>query len=267
MWVAETGSDRLAALRVGDGTLREYRLPVSQLGFNLAVAPDGRVWTAEQYRDAVAGVSLDGSVRECRLPHGSGPVGMAVAADGTLWVAESDAGAVARLRPGGLAFETFSLPGRRHQLSEILVVADGVYVSEIGGDSVAHVSSSGQVTEIELGVSAPKAIGMLATADGSLWIAEFGADRVARIASGQVTQVPFPAGSKPQSLAPAAGGRILVTSSGADRIDSIDTASNRVTPGPRTGGWPDHLVLAPDGAAWFTEYTGERLARLPDQTG
>src|SRR2546423_5727354 len=41
VWVAETGSDRLAALRVSDGTLLEYRLPVSQLGFNLAVAPDG----------------------------------------------------------------------------------------------------------------------------------------------------------------------------------------------------------------------------------
>ena len=262
VWAAETGSSKLVAIRVSDGSQREYSLPSSQLGFNLAVAADGRIWTAEQYRGAIAGVALDGSVRECKLGKGAGPVGVATAADGTLWVTESDAGAVARLKPGTAAFETFKMPTGGGQPTEVLPVAGGAYVTQIAGDSVIHLSNSGQVTEIPLGVSRPQAIGLLQAPDGALWVAEFGADRLARISGGQVTQVAFPAGSKPQSLA-VSGGRLLVTSSGGDRIDSVDLASGAFAAGPHTGRWPDHLALAPDGSAWFTEYYGGRVARLP----
>lgn len=260
VWAAETGTSRLAAIRITDGARREYSLPFSQLGFDLAVGPDGRVWTAEQYRDAIAVVGLDGSVRECRLGKGSRPVGVATATDGTLWVTESGAGAVARLRPGAAGFEILRLPPGS-QPTEVLPVAGGAYVSQINGDALLQVGRDGEVSAIALGVSKPQAIGLLQASDGALWVAEFGADRLARIAGGQVTQVPFPTGSKPQSMV-ISGDHLLVTASGANRIDSVDLASGRVTSGPGTGQWPDHLALAPDGKAWFTEYYGDRVARL-----
>lgn len=59
------------------------------------------------------------------------------------------------------------------------------------------------------------------------------------------------------------GGRLLVTSSGGNRIDSVELAGGGFAAGPATGRWPDHLARAPDGTAWFTEYQGDRAARLP----
>ena len=260
VWAGQTGSSRLAAIRMTDGARREYSLPFSELGFNLAVAADGRVWTAEQYRDAIAGVALDGSVRECRLAKGSRPVGVAVSPDGTLWVTESGSGALARLRPGARNFETIKLPGAS-QPTELLPLAEGAYVSQIAGDSLLKVSAGGEVSPIALDVAKPQAIGLLEAPDGELWVAEFGADRLARIADGQVTQVVLPAGSKPQSMV-ISGDHLLVTASGGNRIDSVNLATGLVTPGPKTGLWPDHLALAPDGSAWFTEYYGDRVGRV-----
>ena len=134
-------------------------------------------------------------------------------------------------------------------------------MSQINGDALLQVGRDGKVSAIALGVSKPRAIGLLQASDGALWVAEFGADRLARIAGGQVTQVPFPTGSKPQSMV-ISGDHLLVTASGANRIDSVDLASGRVTSGPGTGQGPDHLALAPDGKAWFTEYYGDRFAGL-----
>jgi hypothetical protein len=46
-------------------------------------------------------------------------------------------------------------------------------------------------------------------------------------------------------------------------IDSVDPVRAAFAAGPHTGRWPDHLALAPNGSAWFTEYYGGRVARLP----
>lgn len=259
VWIAETGLDRVARLIPRDGSLVEYQLPVSELGFNLAVGPDGVVWTAEQYRDAVAGIAPGGAVHECRLGRGAEPTGVAVAPDGTLWVAEGGAGKVVRLRSGAKAFDTFVMPEQHGKPTELLLTHDGVYVTQLAADYLVHIGLDGAVIQIPLGIGHPQPIGMLEAA-GSLWVAEFGGDRVARITNGQVTQLAFPSGSKPQAIVESHG-HLLVTGSGANAIFDIDPAANSVRAAFITGGWPDHLVVAEDGTVWYTEWQDGRIAR------
>jgi virginiamycin B lyase len=261
IWATESGRGRVARLSA-NGTLTEYKLPDPRLGFNLAVGPDGRVWTAESYRSAVVGVAADGSVTECSLPKGVDVEGVAVDKDGTLWVTESAAGAVVRLRPG-VGFEVFKMPRSGSQPTEFAPAADGFYVTEFAADSLAHVSAAGQITEIPLGTSGTKSIGAITTPDGAVWVAEFGADRLARVVGTTVDSIPLPAGSKPQSFVLAGNGRLLVTDSGGSRIDSVDISTKQVTTAATTGAWPDHITMAPDGSIWFTEYNNDRIARLP----
>ena len=259
VWVAETGLDRVARLSPRDGSLVEYQLPVSELGFNLAVGPDGVVWTAEQFRDAAAGIAPGGTVRECKLGRGAEPTGVAVAPDGTLWVAEGGAGKVVRLLKGATAFETFPMPDPHGKPTEILLTGDGAYVTQLAADYLVHIGSGGAITQVPLGIEHPQPIGMLEAA-GSLWVAEFGGDRVARITNGQVAQLAFPAGSKPQAIVESHG-HLLVTGSGANAIFDIDPASNSVRSAFATGSWPDHVVVAGDGTVWYTEWQDGRVAR------
>ena len=259
VWVLGTGFDQV--IHVADtGQATTFQLQKSGLGIQLSQGPDGTVWVPEQYRDAVAGIAADGSVKECSLPgKNREPVSTSAAADGSVWVAEARGGAIAHLVDGRFTEYPIGVAGVKG--AEVLADPDGgAWFTVMGPPVLGHVSAQGGVERIPIGASGT-ALGVLETPDGAVWVADFGGDRLVRLARDR-TQLVWnaPSGAKPQSLALGPAGVVWVTESGADMLARVEgSALEQMV---KTGKWPDHMVVTADGWAWFTEYYGDRVGRV-----
>ena len=259
VWVLGTGLDRV--LRVAStGEATAYQLQRSGLGIQLSVASDGTVWIPEQFRDAVVSIAGDGTAKECTLPgKDREPLSTSVAADGSVWVSESRGAAIAHLVNG--RFTEYPIGVQGAQGAEVLASSDGgAWFTVNGAPVLGHVSAQGDIERISINGSG-SALGLLETPDGAVWVADFGGDRLIRVAKDR-TQLVWnaPPGAKPQGLALGAAGVVWATESGADVIARVQGSALEQT--VRTGHWPDHLAITPDGWAWFTEYNGDRLGRV-----
>lgn len=259
VWLLGTGSDQVIHL-ADTGQAITFQLQKSGLGIQLSQGPDGTVWVPEQYRDAIAGIGADGSVKECALPgKNREPVSTSAAADGSVWVAEARGGAIAHLLDGRFTEYPIGAPGVKG--AEVLADPDGgAWFTVMGAPVLGHVSAQGSVERIPIGGSGTT-LGVLETPDHATWVADFGGDRLVRVAKDR-TQLVWnaPAGAKPQSLALGPAGVVWVTESGADTLARVEgSALEQMI---KTGQWPDHLVITADGWAWFTEYNGERVGRV-----
>ena len=256
VWVLGTGLNTV--LHVGsDGTATVYNLPVSDLGLNLSVAQDGTAWVPEQFRDAIGAIAPDGSARECRLPRkASEPASTAVAADGTVWVTETHGNAIAKFAGGRFTEYPIGVAG-----AEVLPAQDGgAWFTVDGAPVLGRITAAGDEQKTPIGGSGT-ALGLLTTSDGAVWVADFGGDRVVRVAPGGTLTVWKTAnGAKPQSLAVGPGGTVWLTESGSNRLAAVH--GSQVVEMLTTGAWPDHLVTTADGWAWFTEYYQDRLGRV-----
>src|SRR5262249_8438871 len=102
--------------------------------------------------------------------------------------------------------------------------------------------------------SAPS--GIVAGADGNLWVTEANTDKIGRITpSGGVTEFAIPTpGSSPLSIAVGSDGNPWFTAVNAFQIGRV-TTSGGVTEfhWPTPGFKPISITAGPDGALWFTE--------------
>ena len=259
VWVLATGVDQVIHIAdTGDATA--FQLPRSGLGIQLSQAPDGTLWVPEHDRGAVAAIAPDGTAKECVLP-GSGrePQSTSAAAAGGVWIAEERGGAIAHLVDGRFTEYPIGQAGVRG--AEVLAGADGgAWFTVMGAPIVGHVTASGQVERIQIGGSGT-CLGLLQAPDGALWVADFGGDRLVRVAK-ERTQLVWtaPPGAKPQSFALGPAGVMWVTESGIDMLARVEGSA--LEQKVKTGAWPDHLVITADGWAWFTEYEGNRVARV-----
>src|SRR5262249_6645043 len=160
----------------------------------------GTLWVPEHDRGAVAAIAPDGTAKECVLP-GSGrePQSTSAAADGGVWIAEERGGAIAHLVDGRFTEYPIGQAGVRG--AEGLAGADGgAWLTVVGAPIVGHVTASGQVERIQIGGSGT-CLGLLQAPDGALWVADFGGDRLVRVAK-ERTQLVWtaPPGAKPQSF-------------------------------------------------------------------
>ena len=259
VWLLGTGTNTVMHVTASGGAT-VYSLPVSGLGIQLSQGADGTVWVPEQGRDAIAAIAADGSARECALPgKGREPTATSAAADGSVWVAEGRGGAIARLQDG--KFTEYPIGESGVKGAEVLTAAGGgAWFSVMGAPVLGHVSAQGQVERIPIGGSGTT-LGLLETPDRSVWVADFGGDRVVRVAPDRSIAVwAAPSGAKPQGLALGPAGVVWVTESGVDELASV--RGSELQQAFKTGQWPDHLAVTTDGWAWFTEYNGNRLGRI-----
>jgi virginiamycin B lyase len=259
VWLLATGLDQV--IHVTDaGEATEFQLPKSGLGIQLSQAGDGTVWVPEHDRNAIAGIAPDGSAQECTLPGTSRePQSTSAAADGSVWVAEEHGGAIAHLVDGRFTEYPIGLPGVRG--AEVQAGEGGeAWFSVMGAPILGHISPTGDVERIQIGGSGT-CLGLLATRDGAVWVADFSGDRLVRVAKERSQLVwTTPDGAKPQSLALGPAGVVWVTESGIDTLARVEGSA--LEQKVKTGRWPDHLVITPDGWAWFTEYYGNRVGRI-----
>ena len=259
VWLLGTGTNTVMHVSA-DGKATVYTLPASGLGIQLSQAADGTVWVPEQSRDAVAAIAADGSAKECALPgKDREPSATSAAADGTVWVSEARGGAIARLQNG--KFTEYAIGTSGVKGAEVLTASDGgAWFTVMGAPVLGHVTAQGQVEQIPIAGSGT-GLGVLETPDHSVWVADFGGDRVVRVAPDRSTHVwNAPAGAKPQGLALGPAGVVWVTESGADELASV--RGSELQQAYKTGSWPDHIAVTTDGWAWFTEYNQNRLGRI-----
>ena len=256
-WLLATGTNEVIHVQPNGGAI-SYQLPFSGLGLQLSQAADGTLWVPEQYRGAVVAIAPDGSVRECKLP-GSGHEVMAtsVASDGAVWISEAASSGIVRFDKGG--FKEFSIPNANG--AEVLAASDGgAWFTVDGAPFLGRVTAAGEVQTIPVGGSGT-CLGMLEMADGSVWVADFGGDRVVRVGTDRtLSVVTARAGAKPQSFALGPDGSVWVTESGIDRLGRVRGA--KLDEVVATGAWPDHMATTSSGWAWFTEYNQDRLGHM-----
>jgi virginiamycin B lyase len=264
-------------------TAREFSAPVLTFPTGVAAAPDGSIWVASTYSDKLLRFDPStGQARDIPLPHRSHPVGVLVDPQGAVWYAASGLGLVGRLDPGAARPKEFAIPSIADARSAIpspwaialepagshlwfTVVSDGI-VGRVA--LTAKPQRRGfAVSELSLGRSTVRPEGIAADHLGSIWIAETGADSLARIRTGDgaITRVHLPPGSRPRGIASAPDGTIWVTLFGTHQLLEIKpgTLETRTSSLPsRAGSSPWAIVVDQAGAVWVGEFAGNTVARF-----
>lgn len=121
----------------------------------------------------------------------------------------------------------------------------------------------GKVTEFALPVAnpgyPPNPDGIAAGADGNLWVAEPGVNKIARVTpSGAITEFPVPGGMLPTAVTAGPDGNVWfaqrggvgsITPAGKVTLYKVDGIISSITPGP-------------DGNLWFTENFRGKIGRV-----
>ncbi len=172
--------------------------PLSDSGFELALGPDGNIWTTEFNSSQVARVTPAGTVTEFAEPAGTYAVGITGGPDGNVWYAGQLNNSIGRVTPSG-AITQFSLPGDPSILSpdEITKGPDGnlwFTVINLAGQNqptsaniptglIGKITPTGAVTEYVLPAGTqPTQIG--AGPDGDLWFTDYQHNEIGRITPG-----------------------------------------------------------------------------------
>ena len=177
---------------------------------------------------------------------GAEPFMIKAGPDGNVWFSETDANKIARIDLDGTLLPEFDtpasainqgIPGAPHNTSGFAFEPStgNIWFPEVGSDKIGVMSPSGVLLH-EYDIPSPLALVHTITLgpDGNFWFAEVGTDKIGRITpAGVVTEFKLP------------------------------TADTR---GPATdfsaGSQPFDIIVGPDGALWFTEFTGDRIGRI-----
>jgi sugar lactone lactonase YvrE len=227
MWVAnagplhQRGPERFAVGQVDlAGRYRLYRTKGETYG--IAVLPDGTVFATEPYTSRIARITPDGVVAEFPTPTANaGPGSIAAGPDGNAWFTETGLGgfaAVARITPDGRITE-FPVPRLPYlgttvpaDLGTIVAGADDRlwFATGLGAGST---TTTGDVVTFSLPEPASPA-GILAAADGSVWVTQSSLPRVDRLtALGELSPLALPDDSDGVSIAAGPDGAIYFTQS------------------------------------------------------
>jgi virginiamycin B lyase len=108
--------------------------------------------------------------------------------------------------------------------------------------------------------------GIAAGADGTLWFAECGANKIARMTTDFVLTQEYPIptpSSAPVAIAKGPDGAMWFTEVFANAIGRIDTAGRiRERALPNKAAAPIAIVAGPDGAMWFAERDAGNIGRI-----
>lgn len=279
LWVAESGSDRLARVTPG-GTVTEFTLPAGRGPVSIASA-GGFLWFTERSADRVGRIdpaagsdaAIQASVAEFVVPGvGSAPTGITQGPDGNLWFTEAGSSQIGRLTTGGVVTE-FAVPGAGSEPTGITQGPDGnLWFTEAGSSEIGSMTTAGVITNefavpgLEGQPSSPGAITQ--GPDGALWFADAGIDHIRRITTGgAISGFPAPADSRLGGIATGPDGALWLTQSRRGKIARMTTdgtLSEYTLPTP--GGGPAGITAGPDGALWFTEALAGRVGRITTDT-
>jgi streptogramin lyase len=204
--------------------------PVTKQPRYLTAGPDGNVWVALQ--DRVAKVAPDGTVTEYDPQKVTFPTGIATGPDGNLWVTQSNG--VARFSPA----------------------------DPLAADQVVKIPPGNPTAFTAYPVTGLSARGIASGGDGSLWVADFGGQRVLSVTTAGAT-TPYDVGGGVQEVAAGLGNQIAYANPGASphHVGRIVPGG---TPEKTDVGTTDPFGIAfgPDGAYWFAEFATSSIGRM-----
>lgn len=194
LWLAADSSFTGNLWRVTpDGAATVYDMRSDQV----AIAPDGTVWYANEPGRQVGYLKSDGTTTEFPLP--GFPDGMAFGPDGNLWVLEWSTHAIARVTPSGQVTE---YPAPYAGLSpepgvamedKIAAGAEGDLWFDAGVDRVSRISLTGEVTDFLLPTSGSVPTDIVLGTDGNMWFPEVSGNAIGRVTpTGEIKEFHLP---------------------------------------------------------------------------
>lgn len=271
-----------APTRVPGGALQEFDNPVLTFPMGLAVSPDGGVWIASTYADQLVRFDPETrTVRRLQLEPRAHPVGIMADRRGAIWFAASGLGRVDRVEPDGTTIRQFGIPSMltaRFAIPSPWALAMDelrrqVWFTVQSDGLIARLAMDAQpirrgfvVSELKLGSPETRPYGVAVDARGTVWVAEVGADSLARLdEQGNMNRLRLRKGSQPQNVAAAPDGTIWVTLFGGHELLRVDPVTLGLRAWPMPSGRsssPDAVVVDRAGAVWVSEFTGNAIVRF-----
>lgn len=236
----------------------------------VANGPDGNVWVALGSGDDIGyvnTVTLSGStvsLQSTGLAPTPGPRRIVAGPDGNMWSTAFNGSGVALIPIPGHSPATYFTPTFLSKPSGIASDGTNLWITENALDKVAKVTTGGVITEYGTGISATANLSDIALgADGRMWFAEPGVDKVGAINTSTTTVTEYSAspvvGIDSICTGPTAS-NVWITDSGAGEIASVSTGGV-VTGYPVSGATGVlYCTLGPDGNVWFVATTSSGYA-------
>lgn len=153
---------------------------------DLSPAPDGSLWVAGYYQDAIRRIGPSGGAATLvkALAPGSRPYRLTAGPDGNMWAALYGSSTIARITPGGTLTE-FPLRAGSGP-NDIVAGPDGAlwFTEFLGGagNKIGRITTDGVVTnEFEVPTALSNPFGITVGPDGNIWFTESAAGKIGRL--------------------------------------------------------------------------------------
>ena len=205
----------------------------------IAAGPDGNMWFVDTQNEKIGNITGSGVVTEFDPPNPMAALsGIAAGSDGNLWFTAARANYIGMITPSG-TYSRFQIPP-----------VTGTYPPTTGPGSIT---------------SGP---------DGNLWFTEESSMKIGRITTSGVVTEFGPLSCRPNDIVTGPDQQLWFTCAGTydERIGTISTSGTfgvgpidipQPSPSPPgTGTDPKSITLGSDGNVWFTQPTGNEVARM-----
>ena len=243
---------------------REWTVPrANALPHDAIAGPDGALWFTEMKGDAIGRLNPStGLFREFPLPErGSNPHGLAADRAGNIWFTANAAGYIGKLEPASEKVTVFPMPDARAKDPHSIVFApDGrIWFTVQHGNFVGRLDPASGKIDLKL-LDRPGALpyGIVIGHDGAAYVAEFGANRIARIdpETMAIHNYELASGARPRRIALAPDGSLFYTDFARGILGRLVPVTGRVeeleSPSGRTSA-PYAIAVTRNGAVWYSE--------------
>ncbi|HEY1956067.1 MAG TPA: hypothetical protein VGH28_10645 [Polyangiaceae bacterium] len=252
--------------------IREYKVPTADaFPHDVAVGPKGELWFTEERANKIGRLDrTTGTFDEYTLETAAAaPHGLAIDRSGNVWFSANAKGFIGKLDPATGRFAKYALPDRHASDPHSLAFdRSGTlwFTVEKAGFVGKLDTETGEFALRPLARENALPYGIAIGKDGAPYVAEFGANQIARIDphTMDVREFPLPQAARPRRVAVAPDGSLYFTDFARGKIGRLDTATGVVAEwsspsGPRSQ--PYGLAITDDGDVWFAE-TGVQPSRL-----
>lgn len=228
----------------------------------IAVGPDGALWFALAGETRIGRMTTAGAVDYFSYDSTSPATSITRGPEDNMWFSTED-GAIWRLNLSGTAAPI--LPATAESIGDLAPSDTGqLWFTQTFANNIGRLNTLAFRT-INVPGGAP--LGLARGADGTIWYADAGGERIGRIApNGGLLQFELAAGHTPTGIAVGADGSAWFTNQDADSIGRITPQGDLVEfaiPSPPSR--PQDIVLGPDGNFWFTEFDAGSIGRITPQ--
>jgi virginiamycin B lyase len=236
----------------------------------IALGLDGNLWFTEFAGNKIGMITQAGAVSEFPLPtnsqgQSSQPLVILRAPDGALWFTMSNASRIGRITTTGQT-SFFNVPTIGSGPEGLAIGSDGnLWFTEFAANRIGRLTLSGSFTEFAVPTPTSRPARITVGPNGNLWFTESQTNKIGQITtSGTITEFTVPTSNSMPWAIRGFGSSVWFTERNASKIAQISTSGQvlQEIPTPTANAQPVSLLDGPDGNLWFTEFSGNNIARL-----